>query len=579
MFNMILRLLNFSSINKKRLLLSFVYGFFSAMFEIFPIFAILLVLSGLMENTVSMVTVYTSFAIIFAGILGQIICNNASCNRRILGSYNMCSHKRLSIGERMKNIPMGFFSKSRKGDIVATLTSTINDLEMSAVFIFQKLVNGFLHALVLSCWLMSYDVRLGFLSLAGIALSQVIYSFLQRKSLNTASIRQESQSELIGAILEYIQGMAVVKAFAANKSVERTQSALRRAIEKSCASNKIIESTATYMGTFYQGVFKMLSFFILITACYMLTGGGISQEKALLLFVASFFLYTNIEIIGSVASLARTIQHNMLKVEELEQQEIYKDAQDNFTSTTFDIAFKNVSFAYENEKIFNNMNLYIPEKSKVALVGPSGSGKSTLCHLIARFWDVQGGEISIAGKNICDIPYAKLMQHISIVFQDVYLFEDTVANNIKFGLHNASQSDIENAAKNAQCHDFIMQLPQGYETIIGEGGANLSGGEKQRISIARALLKNADIIILDEMTSALDPENECALVKAVEKLIHGKTVIMIAHRLSTIQSADIILVLEKGHIVQQGTHDTLMEETGIYKKFVALRSAAQEWVI
>lgn len=251
----------------------------------------------------------------------------------------------------------------------------------------------------------------------------------------------------------------------------------------------------------------------------------------------------------------------------------------DITPKHYDIEMKNVSFAYESRRIIDNVSLRIPEKTTTAIVGPSGGGKTTLTSLIARFWDVQEGEVLLNGRNVKEYSFDSLMRNFSFVFQRVYLFEDTIANNIRFGEPDASMERVIEAAKKARCHDFIMQLPDGYETVIGEGGASLSGGEKQRISIARAILKDSPIIILDEATANVDPENEAELVKAVQELTRNKTIIMIAHRLKTVRNADQILVVDQGRIAQQGTHEQLMKQDGIYRRFVSERSEAASWKI
>ena len=242
-----------------------------------------------------------------------------------------------------------------------------------------------------------------------------------------------------------------------------------------------------------------------------------------------------------------------------------------------EIRFSNVDFAYEKKKILNHVSFTIPEKKMTAIVGPSGSGKTTLCRLIPRFWDVDAGTVSIGGVDVKDYTMNSLMKNISMVFQNVYLFADTIENNIKFGKVDATYEEVVEAAKRACCHNFIMALPQGYQTRIGEGGASLSGGEKQRISIARALIKDAQIVIFDEVTANVDPENEDRLQKAIEELTRDKTVIMIAHRLKTVRNAEKILVLDHGEIVQEGRHETLIKEKGLYADFVETRKEAIGW--
>ena len=238
-----------------------------------------------------------------------------------------------------------------------------------------------------------------------------------------------------------------------------------------------------------------------------------------------------------------------------------------------------MSFAYENRKIIDDVTLDIKEKTTTAIVGSSGGGKTTITSLIARFWDVDEGEVTLGGRNVKDYSFDSLMENFSFVFQRVYLFEDTIANNIRFGRPEASMDEVIAAAKKACCHDFIMSLPEGYDTVVAEGGSTLSGGEKQRIAIARAIMKDAPIIILDEATANVDPENEKELTEAIENLTKEKTIIMIAHRLKTVRHADQIVVIDKGRIVQKGTHEDLMREEGIYKNFVSGRKKAVSWKI
>ena len=245
----------------------------------------------------------------------------------------------------------------------------------------------------------------------------------------------------------------------------------------------------------------------------------------------------------------------------------------------YDIDVNNIEFSYDKRKIIDGISLHIPQKTTTAVVGPSGGGKSTLCNLISRFWDVDGGNIRLGGIDVREYSMDSLMKNFSFVFQNVYLFADTIANNIAFGRENATREEIVTAAKKACCHDFIMSLPDGYDTVIGEGGASISGGEKQRISIARAIMKNAPIIILDEATANVDPENEKELVEAIDALTKEKTIIMIAHRLKTVRNADQIVVVDSGKIAQLGTHTQLMQEGGIYKNFVNARQQAAGWKI
>ena len=301
--------------------------------------------------------------------------------------------------------------------------------------------------------------------------------------------------------------------------------------------------------------------------------------NTVVMVIAAFILFGALDSAGSYSALLRNVDLNVSKAQSvLDMPTMDIDGRD-ITPTNYDIDVENVEFSYDKRKIIDGVSVHIPQKTTTAIVGPSGGGKTTLCHLIARFWDVDRGCVRLGGMNVKDYSMDSLMKNFSFVFQSVYLFQDTIANNIRFGQPDAPMEKVMEAAKKACCHDFIMALPDGYETIIGEGGANLSGGEKQRISIARAIMKDAPIIILDEATANVDPESEQELTAAIEALTKEKTIMMIAHRLKTVRHADNILVIDGGKIVQSGTHDELMHQGGIYRRFVESRELAVGWKV
>ncbi|MBQ4521749.1 MAG: ATP-binding cassette domain-containing protein [Lachnospiraceae bacterium] len=300
-------------------------------------------------------------------------------------------------------------------------------------------------------------------------------------------------------------------------------------------------------------------------------------SECIVMMISSFIMYTGLDNAGMFSSLLRVVDFVVDKAKEiLELPEMDIEGMD-VKSESFDIDVENVTFSYDKKVIIDDLSVHIPEKTTTAIVGLSGGGKTTLCHLIARFWDVDKGKVTLGGRDIKEYSMDSLMKNFSFVFQNVYLFQDTIANNIRFGQPEASMEQVIEAAKKACCHDFIMRLPNGYETVIGEGGASLSGGEKQRISIARAIMKDAPIIILDEATANVDPENEKELVEAIDALTKEKTILMIAHRLKTVRNADQILVIDKGRIAEQGKHEELMKKDGIYKRFVNARETAGSW--
>ena len=580
MIHLIRRLLDFSGKERNALIVSFIFSLLNAIFEMLPIIAILTVLSEMFSTVdgglMSASTVWKSFVIMLASIAGRIVFSNLSCMKRTIGSFSMCANKRLEIGERLKRIPMGYFSDNRLGDIAAAVTTTLEDIENNAVTVLEKVAGGFIHAIVIGIWLLSYEWHIGLLSFIGLGVSLLIYAGIQKAGKRLSPKRQEAQVNLVTGVLEYVQGMGVVKAFGLGETSEKGMNA---AIEESADANIRLERVFSSLIGIYLTVFKLVRSSILIVAPYLLLGGEITSVKCLLLLVSSFMIYSGVEMFGSMASIARVIEASLDRLDNVLDMPVLDEQGTDIMPEHFDIELEHVSFSYGGENVIRDVSVKIPEGTTCALVGPSGSGKTTLVSLVARFWDVQEGNIRIGGYDVKEYTCDSLLRNFSIVFQNVYLFEDTIENNIKFGASDATHEMVVKAAKKACCHDFISELSEGYQTLVGEGGASLSGGERQRISIARAILKDAPIVILDEATASVDPENERELQQAIAELTKDKTILMIAHRLSTIRNADQILVLDKGCIVQQGTHQALMQQEGLYRRFVDIRKQAIGWQI
>ena len=580
MIHLIRRLLDFSGKERNALIVSFIFSLLNAIFEMLPIIAILTVLSEMFSTVdgglMSASTVWKSFVIMLASIAGRIVFSNLSCMKRTIGSFSMCANKRLEIGERLKRIPMGYFSDNRLGDIAAAVTTTLEDIENNAVTVLEKVAGGFIHAIVIGIWLLSYEWHIGLLSFIGLGVSLLIYAGIQKAGKRLSPKRQEAQVNLVTGVLEYVQGMGVVKAFGLGETSEKGMNA---AIEESADANIRLERVFSSLIGIYLTVFKLVRSSILIVAPYLLLGGEITSVKCLLLLVSSFMIYSGVEMFGSMASIARVIEASLDRLDNVLDMPVLDEQGTDIMPEHFDLELEHVSFSYGGENVIRDVSVKIPEGTTCALVGPSGSGKTTLVSLVARFWDVQEGNIRIGGYDVKEYTCDSLLRNFSIVFQNVYLFEDTIENNIKFGASDATHEMVVKAAKKACCHDFISELPEGYQTLVGEGGASLSGGERQRISIARAILKDAPIVILDEATASVDPENERELQQAIAELTKDKTILMIAHRLSTIRNADQILVLDKGCIVQQGTHQALMQQEGLYRRFVDIRKQAIGWQI
>ena len=578
MIHMFKRLLDFSAAERKKLILSFIFHMCNSIFEMLPIMAVLTVLNGIWcsfsNGHMPAKTIWVSFGIMLLSILGRILFTNLSSVKRTLGSFSMCSKWRMELGEKLKRVPMGYFNEHRLGDITAAVTTTLGDLETSAVNVMEAVAGGFIHAAVIGIWLLFYEWKIGVLMFIGLFLSLCVYAKTQKAGVKYSPRRQAAQARLVTGILEYIQGMTVVKAFGL---ADRSDKSVDSAISESAEANIALEKVFSGLAAVFQMIFKFARFAILITTPYLLMEGETTPEKCLLLIVASFMIYTTVELAGSTAAVARVVDASLDRLETVSKMPLLDENGTDLTPKAYDLTISNISFAYDEKEVIHDVSFSVPQGTSCAIVGPSGSGKTTLCSLIARFWDVKAGEILLGGINVKDYTCDSLLKNFSIVFQKIYLFEDTIENNILFGKPQATKEEMISAARKACCHDFISALPDGYQTKIGEGGATLSGGEKQRISIARAILKDAPIVILDEATSSIDPENERELQHAISELTKNKTLLMIAHRLNTVRGADQILVLEDGRIVQSGKHQELIQQEGLYRRFVEIREKAIGW--
>ena len=419
-----------------------------------------------------------------------------------------------------------------------------------------------------------FDWRLGLVALIGILLYLCVVSAMEKKSASIAADTQQSQTALIEAVLETVQGMSVIKSF--NLTGKGDQK-LQHALEYNRSSNLKVEQVLTPYTALQEAVLQIASVGMMLAAVLLWRADAMTLANALMGLVISFLVFNQIKAFGMGVSMLRLTAAAIDRTVETEKMPRMDEHGKMLFPEKHDIAFHHVNFSYQEKSILHDITVTLPDQTTTAIIGPSGSGKTTFCNLISRFWDVDSGSIKIGGYDVRDYTLESLMNQISVVFQNVYLFADTIENNIKFGCPDATHEQVVAAAKAACCDDFIENLPDGYHTIIGEGGASLSGGEKQRISIARAMLKHAPIVILDEATANVDPENEDRLQKAIEALTRNKTIIMIAHRLKTVRHADQILVIDHGRIVQQGNHETLLAEPGIYADFVGGKKQTIDW--
>lgn len=547
-------------------------AFLGALFSALQFMALLMTLDMVVSGTMG--NILPVIAVMAVSVAGKTICSYCSTNMETETGYFMVAEKRVHIGDRLRYIPMGYFNENSLGNITAVVTTTLSDVENTASRCLVLVIGGFLNTLALCLMLTITEWRLGLISIAGILFYLLVTELSQRAMSKTGPARQHAQMALVEAVLEYIQGMSVVRSYGLEKD---NNQAIHRTVEESCDRALALEHSVVPWSAARQLAVRGFGVIIVVSALIFYGEGTLSLARCLLMLIVSFMLYRELESAGNMSDNLQMLGTSMDKANSIDDTPVMDIEGRQIDPEHTDICFENVSFSYGERKVLDNISITIPEKTTTAVVGPSGGGKTTFCNLIARFWDVDSGCVTVGGRNVRDYKLDSLMKQISMVFQNVYLFNDTIENNIKFGRPDATHAQVEEAARRACCHDFISALPDGYETVLGEGGGTLSGGEKQRISIARAILKDAPVIILDEATSNVDPENESLLMGAIEELTKNKTVIMIAHRLKTVQNADQIVVLSGGHIAQQGTHEELIKQPGIYSDFIGVRKKAVSW--
>lgn len=573
MIAIFMKIWRFATNEHGNIIKSIVLEFINAIFSMFEMIAIYLVISGILNNTVDSALIWICLAIIVAGIIGKIISSSCSKIKQTHAGFFMASDKRISIGEKIKRIPMGFFNASSLGNLTGICTSVLGDVEQTSCVALVCTLSGFITTIIFAAYIFVFDWRIGLIVLSTIILFLIITSCVQKNTEKAAPARQKSRASLVENMLEYIQGISTIKAFnltrVDNKKVDI-------AIQESQKTNFNMEKAIIPFVFIQELVLKLGIVSIILAALTFFFNGSMSLIYSIMFIIMSFVIFAKLQSMGQGAAIMRVCSSSIDEACTVDSvKEIDCDGKD-ISPDNQTIEFKNVTFAYEDRKILDNVSVTIPDKTTTAIVGPSGSGKTTVCSLIARFWDVDDGKILIGNHDIKEYNLSSLLKQISIVFQDVYLFSDTIENNIKFGNPKATHEDVVQAAKKACCHEFISALPDGYNTIINSD-ISLSGGEKQRISIARAMLKNAPIIIFDEATANVDPENEKLLINAIQELTKNKTILMIAHRLKTVRNADQIIVLNEGHIVQQGKHEDLIKQEGIYANFVLGRTKADNW--
>ncbi|WP_024469923.1 ABC transporter ATP-binding protein [Treponema pedis] len=485
----------------------------------------------------------------------------------------MCKERKI-LGKELRSVPMGFFNEKNLGDLVSTVTSDAAFIEIEGAGVLEKAAVG-LPSFIIGLGILLYmDYRIFFATL--LLLIPVWFSYKHFASLQDrlGINRQQFIGSVTEDAVEFIKGLHVLKTCnMAEKQFFKTQNAFKR-LQEFSFNAELVHIKA---GTVFQFCFRLVTAAIVILSAFFVLHGEYSFPKAFLLMISSFSLFAGAETMGIFSVFAKMTQQSIDRINQIKTIPKMQDMSGRQTLSRFDIQFKDVTFAYETKPVLKHIDFTVKENTLTALVGLSGSGKTTVTNLIARFWDIREGEILIGGKKIKELSYENLLKNIGFVFQDVFLFDDTVMNNIRIGRPEASAEEVYQAAYRAGCTGFIEKMEKGYDTVIGEAGVKLSGGEKQRLSIARALIKNTPIVLLDEVTANVDADNEVHIQKALQELLKDRTVIMIAHKLSSIQHADQVLVFESGSIIQRGTHAELIGKDGLYKRLWDMQYRTTSW--
>lgn len=581
MFKSMKRIIKWAGKYKGRLYLGSVFSFFSSLSTAIPTMAAAYALDKAIAaywagSTIESSLIWQTLWIIVGSIALNFLLSYLRAVLQESIGYEVAAGQRIHLGDVLKRVPLGYFSKNSVGDILTGVTTELSTLELQGMKMVDIIINGYAKFIAILLCFLFLSPAAAVISVVGVAFSSLALHGISRHSEKTADITHQAMEDMSGSAIEYIRGLSIVKSFgqegASIESFRKANTDLKNIHIK-------VEKGYTPFNCLHLFSLKLASMGIVFICAWQTLNGQMSLAYFLMFVLFSFVIFGSVENINDAAHMLGLIDSAMNKLEALENAEYIDPDGKDITPTSYDITFQDVSFGYDKRTVLHDVNFTIPQNTTTAIVGPSGSGKSTLCSLLARFYDVDAGKITLGETDIREFTCDSLLKNISMVFQNVYLFRDTIRNNIKFGSPDASEEQMIAAAKKARCHDFIMALPDGYDTVIGEGGSSLSGGEKQRISIARAMLKDAPIVILDEATASIDPENEHLIQEAISALTHGKTIITIAHRLATIENADQILVIDGGTVVQKGTHKELLAQRGTYQEFIKIREQAEGWRI
>ena len=579
MFHSVGRILRWAKGYRKRMILGFVCSFFATWCTAGPVMLAAWALGRLIgnawgENELSASLPWLCLGGIVALILLRFFFTYWKNRLQESIGTERAADQRMELGDVLKRVSLGYFARNNLGDILTALTTELSTLELQSMKMVDAVINGYIQVAVILLCVAIFCPPAALVALLGVLVSAFALRGIGRQSARTAPVGHRAQETLSGAAIEYIHGLPVVKSFGQDGvSVQRFREA--------CRDNKAIRIKNEFgfvpWNCLHLFALRAASVGLVLTAGQQALVGELPLPYFLMIALFSFTIFGSVEAINDAAHVLSVTDSVLDRLEELEHTDfIDKDGRE-ITPERFDVALSHVSFGYGQREVLHDVTFTAPQGTTTAIVGPSGSGKSTCARLAARLWDITSGRITVGGVDISTVDPEVLLTDYSMVFQDVVLFDDTVMENIRLGKRGATDEEVRTAAKAANCDEFLQRLPQGYDTPIGENGAKLSGGERQRISIARALLKDAPIVLLDEATASLDVENETKVQGALSRLLQGKTVLVIAHRMRTVAGADHIVVLEDGHVAQQGSPAELIEQGGLYRRMVELQTESAQW--
>ncbi|MFT3983942.1 MAG: ABC transporter ATP-binding protein [Lachnospiraceae bacterium] len=577
MIILISRIFNASGKYRGRIAWAFVFSFLKGILKNAPIGLGFFALSAFYHKTATPVFCLQIGITLVAVLLVQMLFHHIADRLQSAAGFLLFADKRMELGAHLRKMPMGYFTEGNIGKISSVLSNDMVFIEENCMAVLADLMSYLFAQGILIIFLFFFNVWIGLAGLSVILMIALLGRGLKKEAIEDSHVRQAQLENLTESVLDFTEGIGIIKTY--NLLGEKSKT-LTDSFKETCRTSLAFEENHTPWQRGLNLLYGLGTTLVIGLSAFLYFKGmlDVTYLVGIMLFV--FDLFGPLKALYGQSARLTVMNSCMDRIEEVFREQELPDTGIKHLpthSTASEVQFENVSFAYGKQDVLRNVSFDLHKNQMLALVGPSGGGKSTIASLLARFWDVKSGNILVWGQDIRTVPLSELMDHISMVFQRVYLFQDTIYNNIIMGRPDSGREDVMEAAKKARCYDFIMALPEGFDTVVGEGGASLSGGEQQRISIARCILKDAPIIILDEATASVDADNESYIQEAISELCKGKTLLVIAHRLNTIRHADKILVIADGGIAQQGSHDVLMEQEGIYKQFVTARENSRGW--